>query len=66
MEMEDKEINEIMTKDFIKQYENKQLMKWYRNISTIMKTETQTTEDKLEILKHCRYCNKHTVHKEIK
>jgi len=26
----------------------------------------RNTPDKLEILKHCRYCNKHTVHKEIK
>ena len=26
----------------------------------------RNTPDKLEILKHCRYCNKHTVHKETK
>jgi large subunit ribosomal protein L33 len=26
----------------------------------------RNTPDKLEIKKHCRYCNRHTVHKEIK
>ena len=26
----------------------------------------RNTPDKLEITKHCRYCNKHTVHKETK
>lgn len=26
----------------------------------------RNTPDKLEILKHCRHCNKHTIHKEIK
>ncbi len=26
----------------------------------------RNTPDKLEIKKHCRYCNKHTIHKEIK
>ena len=26
----------------------------------------RNTPDKLEILKHCRYCNKHTLHKETK
>ena len=26
----------------------------------------RNTPDKLEILKHCRYCNRHTLHKEIK
>lgn len=26
----------------------------------------RTTPEKLEILKHCRYCNKHTAHREIK
>ena len=24
------------------------------------------TLEKIELLKHCRYCNKHTTHKEIK
>lgn len=26
----------------------------------------RNTPDKLQILKYCRYCNKHTIHKEIK
>ena len=26
----------------------------------------RNTPDKLEILKYCRHCNQHTVHKEIK
>ena len=26
----------------------------------------RNTPDKLEIAKHCRYCNKHTLHKETK
>lgn len=26
----------------------------------------RNTPEKLEISKHCPYCNKHTVHKEIK
>jgi len=26
----------------------------------------RNTPDKIELLKFCRYCNKHTLHKEIK
>lgn len=26
----------------------------------------RNTPEKLEILKYCRYCNRHTIHKEIK
>jgi len=26
----------------------------------------RNTPDKLELLKYCRHCNKHTLHKEIK
>jgi large subunit ribosomal protein L33 len=26
----------------------------------------RNTPDKMELLKHCRYCNKHTIHKEVK
>jgi large subunit ribosomal protein L33 len=26
----------------------------------------RNTPDKVELLKFCRYCNKHTLHKEIK
>ena len=41
----------ILTKEFISEFHNKELMKWYRNISTITSTSTQSTEDKLSILK---------------
>jgi len=40
-----------LTKEFITEYHDKELMKWYRNISSIISTETQTTNDKLTILK---------------
>jgi len=40
-----------ITKDFITEFHDKELMKWYRNISTIISTDTQTTMDKLTILK---------------
>ena len=26
----------------------------------------RNTVEKIELLKHCKYCNKHTIHKEIK
>jgi large subunit ribosomal protein L33 len=26
----------------------------------------RNTPEKIELLKHCRYCNKHTIHKEVK
>lgn len=26
----------------------------------------RNTPDKLEIAKYCRYCNKHTIHREVK
>jgi len=26
----------------------------------------RNTSEKLELSKHCRYCNKHTIHKETK
>ncbi len=36
-------------------------------ISRYLSTKNRrTTPEKLEILKHCKYCNKHTLHKEIK
>jgi hypothetical protein len=43
-------IDEI-NKEFIEEYHDKELMKWYRNISTIISTNTQSTNDKLCILK---------------
>lgn len=42
---------EILTKDFITKYKIKDIMKWFKNISTIIDHPEQTTEDKLEILK---------------
>jgi hypothetical protein len=45
-----KEINEIMTKDFIEKFADKQKMSWFRNLVTILNTEVQTTQKKLEIL----------------
>ncbi len=35
-----------------------------RNYSTTKNKKTQT--EKLELKKFCRFCNKHTVHKETK
>jgi ribosomal protein L33 len=33
---------------------------------TLFNTKNRrNTPDKLEISKHCRHCNKHTVHKEV-
>jgi large subunit ribosomal protein L33 len=26
----------------------------------------RNTPEKMELLKHCPYCNKHTIHKEVK
>jgi hypothetical protein len=40
-----------LTKEFITEFHNKELMKWYRNISTIISTQSQTTNDKIIILK---------------
>jgi large subunit ribosomal protein L33 len=31
-----------------------------------MAKNRRNTPDKMELLKHCRYCNKHTIHKEVK
>lgn len=38
-------------RDLIATYYDPHIMKWYRNLSTILSTETDTTEDKLQKLK---------------
>ena len=45
------DITDNITKEFIEEYHDKEMMKWYRNLSTIISIDTQTTNDKLEILK---------------
>jgi large subunit ribosomal protein L33 len=46
-----------------KQNENKRSLGVSRYLTT---KNRRTTSEKLELLKHCKYCNKHTKHKEIK
>ena len=43
--------DENLTKDIIIEYNDKEKMKWFRNMTTILATNSQTTEEKLEILK---------------
>ena len=40
-----------ITREFITNYYHKEQMKWYRNLSTILSTNNQSTEIKLSILK---------------
>jgi hypothetical protein len=49
--VENESPKDILTKDFIEMYYDKDKMKWYRNLTTIIGTENQTTDDKLVILK---------------
>jgi large subunit ribosomal protein L33 len=38
-----------------------------QGVSRYLTTKNRrNTQEKLELLKHCRYCNQHTIHKEIK
>lgn len=38
-----------------------------KGVSRYLTTKNRrNTSNKLEISKYCRYCNKHTIHKEIK
>jgi large subunit ribosomal protein L33 len=38
-----------------------------KGVSRYLTTKNRrNTSTKLEISKHCRYCNKHTIHKETK
>ena len=48
-------VNEL-SKEFICEFYDKQKMKWFKNITTILNTSNQTTNDKLEILKE-NHCN---------
>jgi hypothetical protein len=43
--------NGIINRSFVEEYCDKEKMKWYRNLSTILSSENQETKDKLEILK---------------
>jgi hypothetical protein len=49
--IENTSVKEIMSKDFIEMYHDKAKMAWYRNLTTIAPTETQTVSDKLCIMK---------------
>lgn len=42
--------NGYLTKDFIAEYYNNDTMKWYRNLSAILSTDTQTSDNKLKTL----------------
>jgi len=42
--------NGYITKDFVAEYYQRDRMKWYRNLSTILSTDDQTTEEKINIL----------------
>lgn len=43
--------NGFITREFVAEYYGKGKMKWYRNIATILATATQSTEEKMLILK---------------
>lgn len=43
--------NGFITREFVAEYYEKGKMKWYRNIATILATATQSTEEKMLILK---------------
>jgi large subunit ribosomal protein L33 len=45
----------------------KNLEKRTPGVSRYLTTKNRrNTPDKLELLKYCRHCNQHTIHKEIK
>jgi len=44
-------MNDILNEEMIKKYNEYEMMKCYRNLSTIIETEDQTTEEKLKILR---------------
>ena len=48
---EEKTLEHIMTKEFIETYHDKEKMRWFRNITTIINTDDQSTNEKLEIMK---------------
>jgi hypothetical protein len=47
----DQNEDSLITKDFITNYYDRDMMKWYRNLGTALSTQTQPTQEKLEILK---------------
>ena len=47
----DEEINTILDDEFIDKYHSRDMMKWYNNLTAIMNTDNQKTEEKLNILK---------------
>jgi len=48
---ESKSMSDIITKPFIENFCDKDMMGWFRNLTTILNTPEQTTKQKLEILK---------------
>lgn len=46
-----KSMKDLMTKEFIEEFYDKMKMRWFRNLTTILSTDTQSTETKLLILK---------------
>jgi hypothetical protein len=50
-ELEDTISNGNITRDFVMEYNEKDKMKWFRNLGTMLSTITQSTKDKLQILK---------------
>lgn len=55
--VENKSLEEVLTKEFIEIYHDKTKMKWYRNLITIMATDTQNTKEKLKIMKENNLSN---------
>jgi hypothetical protein len=49
--VEDSITNGDITRDFVMEYNDKDKMKWYRNLATMLSTEAQSTKHKLQILK---------------
>jgi hypothetical protein len=45
------ELNVDLTEELIDKYYKPNIMKWYRNLSTILSNETQDTENKLELIR---------------
>ena len=44
-------LKDLITVDFLEEYNDKIKMKWYRNITTILNTNNLTTQQKIDILK---------------
>jgi len=55
---DEKSLDHIMTRDFIEKYSDKLKMRWYKNITTILSNDTQTTEYKLTLLQQNAQYNK--------